>query len=120
MNPLSMYVLFSLIGNKKAYNLEKLFHRGIYALNNEASKSLPVTGLKALGITKEYSWDDKLVYIIALGKAIIFFLIFVIGTIVNVIKQSFARSLDVFLENLFFNIFRACDIFCCMASGWWY
>ena len=85
------YVLLSLATSKEEFNLDKMLHRGRYSVSEDKT-SPPITGLKSLLITKEYSWDDKIIYVVAMGKMIILTIIFIIGTIINLINQSSPES----------------------------
>ena len=85
------YIVFSLVWDRKKFNLDKMLHRGQYAQDGNA-EDLSVTGFKTLCITREYSWDDKVVYVIAIIKTFLLSGIFVVGTIVNVIQPSSSNT----------------------------
>ena len=79
-------ILFCPVGEpfltcKKDFNMNKMLHRREYAISEDTlSKSEPVRGLKALGITREFSFLDKVIYIGSLSWGLGWFVIFIIGT----------------------------------------
>ena len=97
----SMYVLFSKLGTRTVFNIDKLLHRGEYVVesDHEATGGVAVAKQKwnwqtALGITDEFSRGDKIIYGITVGKAILFFGLWVGMTIavytVGVSKEGWA------------------------------
>ena len=80
-----IYVGVSLATNKKDFNLDKLLHRGKYSIEDDSSvvNKEPVKGWKVLGMGKEFTKGDKLLYIITYSWTFIWTAIFVIGTIYN-------------------------------------
>lgn len=77
------YVLVSLLGGKKMFNMDKLLHRGKYAVEGEMKiiDQVPAKGWKALGMGKEFTKGDKFIYILSYAWILIWTLIFIIGTI---------------------------------------
>ena len=97
----SMYVLFSKLGPRTVCNVDKLLHRGEYVVksDHEATGGVAVAKQKwnwqtALGITEEFSRGDKIIYGITIGKAILFFGLWIGMTIavytVGVSKEGWA------------------------------
>lgn len=80
---MSVYVLVSLATCRKPANMDALLHRGAYAVEGDHAEShaRPVTGLRSLGITSEYTRGDKVIYILNLSLFFVVFIPFVIGTI---------------------------------------
>ncbi len=75
------YILVSLIGPKANINMDKLLHRGKYAIEGEDSTSFKEghTLLQKLGISREFTFWDKVVAAITLGWPLIWFTIFLLG-----------------------------------------
>jgi solute:Na+ symporter, SSS family len=80
-----IYIVVSLLSNKKDFNLDKLLHRGKYQLDDDIIivNKVPLKGLKVLGMGKEFTKGDKLIYIITYSWTFIWTVIFIIGTVYN-------------------------------------
>jgi len=79
------YVIVSLIGKKEPYNMDKLLNRGKYAISGEMEiiNDIPDRGWKMLGIGKEFTKTDKLIYVVNYLWTGVWTLTFIIGTIYN-------------------------------------
>jgi len=77
------YVIVSLLGKKKSFNLDKMLHRGDYAIESDRTKRYtpPVRGIRALGINEEFSRGDKLIAYSTIGWTVFWFSVMVIGTV---------------------------------------
>ena len=79
------YVLVSLFTFKERVNMDKLLNRGKYSIKNETKiideKVKPI--LKIFGIGKEFTIEDKIIYLVSFVWNIFFTLVFVFGTIYN-------------------------------------
>lgn len=80
-----VYVMVSLLGKKEIADFDKLFHRGKYeikdetiVINEDISK-----GWRIFGIGKEFTKSDKFIYITTYIWMILWVLIFIIGTVMN-------------------------------------
>ncbi|HAI10117.1 MAG TPA: sodium:solute symporter [Phycisphaerales bacterium] len=71
-----VYVAVSLLTCKEPFNLEKMLHRGEYALPGEQA-SKPARGWRALGITSEFTLGDKIIYYFKLCWTGTWFFLFV-------------------------------------------
>lgn len=80
-----VYVLVSLLGNRGDFNMEKMLHRGNYAIQGETQvvSEVPSRGLKMLGMGKEFTRGDKIIYITAYAWTFGWTLVFIIGTWFN-------------------------------------
>jgi len=80
-----VYVLVSLLGKKQSFNMDKMLHRGKYEVKSETLivDEVPVKGLKVLGIGKEFTRGDKIIYITAYSWTFIWVIVFIIGTVFN-------------------------------------
>lgn len=80
----AVYIAVSLLGKKNEVDFDKLFHRGKYEIKDEVKVINETTrGWKMLGITKEFTKSDKILYIVTYAWMILWTLIFVFGTIYN-------------------------------------
>jgi SSS family solute:Na+ symporter len=82
------YVLVSLLGPKRVYDMDKLLHRGKYAVKQDVvapdeAKSLNVkfNWHKVIGISKSFTRFDKFIAWATFWKSMGFWFLFVIGTI---------------------------------------
>ncbi|MBI1938291.1 MAG: sodium:solute symporter [Ignavibacteriales bacterium] len=80
-----VYVLVSLLGKREDFDMDKMLHRGKYALKEETVivDQVPVKGLKMLGMGKEFTKGDKIIYLTAYTWTFIWIVVFIIGTIIN-------------------------------------
>ncbi len=78
-----VYVIVSLFNKSKVYNMDKLLHRGKYAIEGEMKviDTVPAKGWKVLGMGKEFTRGDKFIYILSYAWIFGWTLIFIIGTI---------------------------------------
>jgi SSS family solute:Na+ symporter len=78
-----VYILVSLLGKRKVQDLDKLLHRGKYAIEGEMKviSEAPARGWKVLGMGREFTAGDKFIYVISYAWIIIWTLIFIGGTI---------------------------------------
>ena len=81
----ALYVLVSLLGGKKPFNLDKLLHRGRYAIDGEMTviSEKPSRGWKLLGMGKEFTAGDKFIYILTYAWIGAWTVIFLAGTVFN-------------------------------------
>ncbi len=80
-----VYILVSLLGKKQEFNMDKMLHRGEYAVKEETVivDQVPQKGWKVLGMGKEFTRGDKVIYIAAYIWTAIWVIIFIAGTIMN-------------------------------------
>jgi SSS family solute:Na+ symporter len=80
-----IYIIVSLLGKKQEFNMDKMLHRGKYAIKSETVivEKVPLKGWKMLGMGKEFTKGDKVIYIAAYTWTFIWVVVFVIGTIYN-------------------------------------
>ncbi|HOT96911.1 MAG TPA: sodium:solute symporter [bacterium] len=78
-----IYILVSLFGPKREYDMDRLLHRGPYLVKEDAiaAAAEPVRGWKMLGMGKLFTRGDKIIYIATYVWTFIWFAAFVIGTI---------------------------------------
>ncbi|MBN1270810.1 MAG: sodium:solute symporter [Candidatus Aminicenantes bacterium] len=80
-----VYVLVSLLGRVRDFDLDKLLHRGKYEVKGEIKiiDAAPSRGWKVLGMGKEFTRGDKAIYILSYAWILIWTLIFIGGTVFN-------------------------------------
>lgn len=81
-----VYILVSLLTCKEDYNLDKMLHRGKYAVHEHEDRqaNLPVTGIRAIiGMGSEFNLRDKILYIASMAWTFLLIAVFVFGTIYN-------------------------------------
>ncbi len=80
-----VYILVSLLGKKQNFDMDKMLHRGKYAIKEETIiiDEVPVKGLKMLGMGKEFTKGDKFIYLTAYTWTFAWVVVFIIGTLFN-------------------------------------
>ncbi len=68
---------------RQSFDLDRLLHRGEFAIDGEVEqKSGSISrGWRALGITQEFGWKDKFLYIITWGWNLAWVGVFIVGTV---------------------------------------
>ncbi len=78
-----LYVLISLLSGKREFDLDRMLHRGKYAVKDDvtALSDKPVVGLQALfGISNDFTRGDKIIYWAITGWSLLWGVIFLVGT----------------------------------------
>jgi len=83
-----VYVLVSLLGKRVDFNMDKMLHRGKYTIKEEniIVDQAPQKGWKMLGITKEFTRGDKVIYLAAYTWTFVWVIVFIIGTVANFVS----------------------------------
>ncbi len=84
-----MYISVSVLSGKTKYDLDKLLHRGIYAVKEDSTQvsSKPVGKFMSMvGINSDFNTKDKIVYLGMLFGTLSLVLLFLVITIINVIS----------------------------------
>lgn len=81
-----VYIAVSLAGKKTSFNMDKLLNRGEYSSKEDSANidSQPLKGWKALGYTREFTKGDKAIFIATYVWTFAWFVVFVIGTVINI------------------------------------
>jgi len=89
-----VYFLVSLLTPRKAFNLDKLLHRGEYAVKDDsiAGSNEVVKGWKVLAPTKEFTRGDKAIYWATTGWTASWVVVFVIGTLFYFFVRPFTND----------------------------
>ena len=74
-----------LVSKRPAFNMDKLLHRGKYAIQGEHEKEVkkPPTGIKAILPSAEFTKSDKFIYYAKMVWSLIWFAIFVVVSSYN-------------------------------------
>ncbi len=84
-----VYIGVSLLGRRGDFNMDKMLHRGAYAIEGETKvvEEVPSRGLKMLGMGKEFTRGDKIIYIAAYAWTFAWTVVFLIGTWFNLTSE---------------------------------
>ena len=101
------YILVSLMTFKEKMNMDKLLNRGKYSIKEEIiiidEKVKPI--FKIFGIGKEFTIEDKIIYLVSFIWNIFFTLVFVFGTMYNLSNDVSDESWMVYWKyQLYINI----------------
>ena len=81
-----IYTIFSLLGKRESFNLEKMLHRGKYAVASDHSSMETVTTKrkwhwsKLIAVTPDFTRGDKWIYGIITGKTFLLLMLFFVMT----------------------------------------
>ena len=80
-----IYIVVSLLGEKNEFNMDKMLHRGEYEIEDEIKvvQKIEKRGWKTLGMGKEFTKLDKIIYIGTYAWTITWVLVFIVGTTYN-------------------------------------
>jgi SSS family solute:Na+ symporter len=82
----AVYVVVSLLtGRGKAFDMDKMLHRGPHLVKGEYTvvDTTPVKGWKVLGMGREFTRWDKVIYIATYAWTASWVIVFVVGTVLN-------------------------------------
>ena len=100
MTAIVVYITVSLLGKRSNFNLEKVLHRGKYKVDSDRvrDEAAPTSyspkkwnWKKALGITKDFTRGDKIIYGFSIVYALVMLLIFLSLTIAAILFDLSAR-----------------------------
>jgi SSS family solute:Na+ symporter len=80
-----IYIIVSLLGKRNVFDMDKMLHRGKYAITDEVKviEEVPIKGWKMLGMGKEFTRGDKFIYLTAYAWTGVWTVAFIIGTFFN-------------------------------------
>jgi SSS family solute:Na+ symporter len=84
-----VYVAVSLASaRRKAFDMDRMLHRGTYVVRQEYTvvEEQPVKGWRVLGMGREFTRSDKVIYIATYAWTASWVVVFVIGTVVNLTR----------------------------------
>ncbi|HMA53964.1 MAG TPA: sodium:solute symporter, partial [Acidobacteriota bacterium] len=85
-----VYVVVSLAaGRAKSFDMDKMLHRGKYLIQAEYTvvDAVPVKGWKVLGMGREFTPWDKVIYVATYAWTASWVVVFVAGTILNLTRE---------------------------------
>jgi SSS family solute:Na+ symporter len=86
-----VYVVVSLLtgGGRKAFDMDKMLHRGKYLVREEYTvvDAAPVKGWKVLGMGREFTRWDKVIYVATYAWTASWVVVFVVGTVLNLTRE---------------------------------
>jgi SSS family solute:Na+ symporter len=84
-----VYIAVSLLNRKHSFDMDKLLHRGQYAVKEEMTiiEQVPSRGMKMLGMGKEFTRGDKIIYLVAYSWTLIWTIVFLAGTFINLSSE---------------------------------
>ncbi|MBU0637617.1 MAG: sodium:solute symporter [Planctomycetes bacterium] len=90
----AVYVLVSLLGPRTAFNMDRLLHRGQYAIAGEATATWKDarTWWEKLGFSKDFTGGDRIVAYITLAWPLVWTVIFVVVTVYSLTVDVSATS----------------------------
>ena len=87
----AVYVVVSLLtgGGRRSFDMDKLLHRGKYLVREEYTvvEAAPVKGWKVLGMGKEFTPFDKVIYVATYAWTASWVVVFVVGTALNLTRE---------------------------------
>jgi solute:Na+ symporter, SSS family len=80
-----VYIAVSLLSGKHEFNMDKMLHRGEYKVAEDTitGDAVPLKGLKVLGMGKEFTKGDRLIYILAYSWTAVWAIVFITGSYWN-------------------------------------
>ena len=85
-----LYIAVSLLGPRDVHELDRTLHRGQHLRRDETAviESAPNRGWRVFGMGREFTRGDKLIYILSYAWTGLWTLIFIGGTIWNVVHRD--------------------------------
>ncbi len=83
----SMYIVVSKLGRSGPFDMDRMLHRGAYAVKGETATSYADarTWLERIGVSRDFTGADRVVTMITLGWPFLWTVIFIAGTIYNLL-----------------------------------
>jgi solute:Na+ symporter, SSS family len=83
-----MYILVSLMGRRGHFNLDKLLHRGEYAITEDQHVvGKAGRGFRIFGMGREFTRGDRIIYSVNYIWMFLWFAVFTVGTIYNLTHE---------------------------------
>ncbi|MHC5113924.1 MAG: sodium:solute symporter family protein [Planctomycetota bacterium] len=81
------YIGVSLLGPRAVFDMDRMLHRGEHAMEGESSASIgdAQTIMEKLGFSRDFTGRDKLITYVTLGWPLAWTVIFVLGTVYNLV-----------------------------------
>ncbi len=84
-----LYIVVSLLTSRgRVFEMDRMLHRGRYLVADETRivDAVPVKGWKVLGMGREFTPFDKVIYIATYAWTLSWVIVFIIGTILNLTR----------------------------------
>lgn len=83
------YIVFSLLSRQKPIDMDQLLHRGKYdvSVKHHIINEAPQKGWKILGMGREFTRGDKIIYILSYAWTFIWTVSFIVGTVINLTRE---------------------------------
>lgn len=80
-----VYVAVSLLDSDHSFEMDRMLHRGAYALTEETklADQVPLRGWRMMGMGKEFTRGDKIIYVVAYAWTLAWTVVFFLGTFYN-------------------------------------
>jgi SSS family solute:Na+ symporter len=84
-----MYVGVSLLGPRRLFDLDRLLNRGRHAISGEMEivAEPPASGLRVLGMGREFTRGDRILYLVTYAWVAAWTLTFIVGTVINLTRD---------------------------------
>jgi SSS family solute:Na+ symporter len=88
----AVYVVVSLLSRREPFNMDRMLHRGAYAVAGEhvLAEQKPSRGFRALGMGPEFTRGDRAIYILTIAWVMFLFTTFVLGTVYSLVVKPFS------------------------------
>jgi Na+/proline symporter len=90
-----VYIVVSLVtGHRKSFDMDKMLHRGKYLIREEYTvvDEAPVKGWRVLGMGREFTRSDKVIYVATYAWTASWVIFFVLGTVLSLTRGAGAVS----------------------------
>ena len=115
----AVYIIVSLLTHKEDFNMDRMLHRGDYAAKEPTAPAIsngPGLLGRLIGLDRNFTFTDKLIAGILFGWSMLFFCIFVVGTLWNTIAPW---PISVW-SNFWHVVGIALPIFFAVVTGIWF
>jgi len=98
-----LYILVSLLGRKQSFNIQRMLHRGKYAIKDDNKDQVYKKGFAAIGFKKSIPWKDKIIFLAVGIWFLVWFVVWVIMTIyqltpgAGISDQGWSRFWQIYL-----------------------
>ena len=84
-----VYVAVSLLGPKRSFDLDRILHRGRYSLEGEMEivDAAPSRGFRVLGMGREFTPGDRVLYLVTYVWVGAWTLVFIVGTVISLTRE---------------------------------
>ena len=87
VSSIAMFIIVSLLTCRQSFNMEKLLHRGKYAVADDKMKEefkKRWSWSFIIGIDRHFTWGDKVISVSVFSWTMFWWVVFIIGTVWNI------------------------------------